>query len=274
MPILPHISRPPMVLDLRPVVNERTRTVHRAFCQSLILVFAKAQPFRTTMEAIEKGYSPCRVCKPQLRLLGNTKSQTVHLEGHCTIAGTKGRNIREFDSFTAALDAGYHICRLCRTPGVYSLLCSRPPRRDDLKPLVDAYERIAWIELSLSYAVRRVLVDAFGDRWWKDGVPQNIRAECASLREADENEDVCEPYMCTNFIHLSEIIRAKWKWFEKKLPKDLARDGKESLKSSLVRLNAFRNRVMHPVKNSDFEDFVSNESLVLGEQLDPVRWSF
>jgi hypothetical protein len=113
----------------------------------------------------------------------------------------------------------------------------------------DMYENVADIEILLHDFVKKTLVDVFGDGehgWWRQGIPQSIRLDCASARECDSHP-VEDPFCYTNFIHLSKIIETNWKHFREVLPGSLASDRK-ALLADLARLNNIRNAVMHPIK--------------------------
>ncbi|MFO0837380.1 MAG: hypothetical protein U1D55_02545 [Phycisphaerae bacterium] len=263
-----------VLLDSVLVITPATRKVHRAFCESLSHAKQKEQYRGTVRKALSDGFVPCARCRPEARLLGSPKSRIVHVEELCAAVRKMRNKNLVLESFTSALDKGFEICSYCRRqlPGIWSLLESRLPERRALKSLIDAYSRIAWIEISLSYAVRRVLVDAFGDEWWREGVPLEVRKSCQTRREDAENSHISDPYRCVNFIDLKDIIDKKWKWFGEKLPKDLACNRNELLRR-VVELNALRNRVMHPAKNADIENFECGDALSsFEEQLDLARW--
>jgi len=120
----------------------------------------------------------------------------------------------------------------------------------------DMYEIIRDIEISLYNAIKDILLLEYGPNdWWRKGIPENIRAECAAFRERDL-EPANEPYCYANFIHLKEILDKQWKVFTKTLPKKLLSE-KKKLLSGLTKLNQIRNSVMHPVRgtvltNKDF----------------------
>lgn len=131
--------------------------------------------------------------------------------------------------------------------------------RDARVALGDMYELIRDIELNLHSAIRSALVNEYGlkeEEWWRKGVPEKIRSECATALEKDD-EPAKEKYCYTNFIDLYNIINKEQQLFEKFLPKEL-RSNRKTLKSTLYKLNTIRNRVMHPIKNPNFseEDFI------------------
>jgi hypothetical protein len=125
--------------------------------------------------------------------------------------------------------------------GVYLAL------RDARVAYGDMYELIRHIELSLHQYVKDTLCAHFGGTgWWRKGIPERIRAECASALERDP-EPCAEPYSYTTFIHLKVILDARWHVLSAGLPGRFA-SNKQILLSSLTRLNVIRNAVMHPVK--------------------------
>ena len=54
----------------------------------------------------------------------------------------------------------------------------------DIRP--DLYSLVCEIEVLLHRFVRRVLEAAFQDKWWHNGIPQQIRQSCQIRREEDE----------------------------------------------------------------------------------------
>lgn len=115
-------------------------------------------------------------------------------------------------------------------------------------PLGDMYEWIYRIETELHSLVKAVLQANFGAKWWRKGIPVEIRARCAERKERDEDFEIAlEPYCYTHFIDLRTIIDRNWSLFSKAVPGSVAKD-KRRLLSGLNTLNGIRNRVMHPAK--------------------------
>jgi len=143
-----------------------------------------------------------------------------------------------------------HICKELEKRGIH---CNRFDVRMYLEyrraPVVlgDMYELVRNVEVRLHRFIRRIFIAEFGeDDWWRGGVPDNIRAECAALREKDP-EPAPEPYNYTHLIALREILDRKWSILSKHLPADTAQNKKDLLER-LVQLNRIRNNVMHPVR--------------------------
>jgi hypothetical protein len=119
--------------------------------------------------------------------------------------------------------------------------------------LGDMYEIVRSIEVRLHRFVKRVFVAEFGEEeWWRAGVPDMIRAECAALREKDP-EPADEPYCYTHLIALREILDRKWGVLCKHLPPEIAQNKKETLER-LRQLNRIRNNVMHPVRGGQLSE--------------------
>ena len=133
--------------------------------------------------------------------------------------------------------------------------------------LGDMYEIVRTIEVRLHRFLKAVFIHESGEEdWWRDGVPDNIRAECAALREKDP-DPAPEPYNYTHLIALREILDRKWALVSRYLPADIAQNKKELLER-LLQLNRIRNNVMHPVRGGllteeEFE-FVYNLDADLG----------
>jgi hypothetical protein len=115
-----------------------------------------------------------------------------------------------------------------------------------LVALVDLYRSIAFLEVMLHAFVRESLRFLYGRNWWTGGVPESVRKDCRNSQESDP-EQIEDPFLYTNFIHLKQILDRNWGDFQKVVPSAVAHD-KNGLLSRLVRLNHVRNRVMHPIK--------------------------
>ena len=115
--------------------------------------------------------------------------------------------------------------------------------------LGDMYELVRMLELRLHSFVKDAFVAEFGEEsWWRSGVPDTIRAECAALREKDP-EPAEDAFCYTHLINIREMLDKRWPVLSKYMPKHLL-NGKKDLLERLLRLNRVRNTVMHPVRNA------------------------
>lgn len=151
------------------------------------------------------------------------------------------------------LKTGYKIDVTAEELSLYFSYSGRHVRMTDL------YELISELEYTLHTKIKHVLVQKFGKGergWWRKGVPENVRADCAAAQERDTDfyED---PYGYTTLIHLATILVKQWEIFMSRVPLEIAKD-KKLLEKNLKKLNSIRNRVMHPVRGGppteqDFE---------------------
>jgi len=191
------------------------------------------------------------------------------------IAFSLKRNVRRAIEAAVAetrTQSAGHICRELEEKGIH---CSRFDVRVYLEyrraPVVlgDMYELVRKVEVRLHQFIKKVFIVEFGaEEWWRGGVPDNIRAECAALREKDP-EPAPEPYNYTHLIALREILDRKWSVLSRYFPPETAQN-KKDLMERLLQLNRIRNNVMHPVRGGmlteeEFE-FVYN----LEEDLGPL----
>ena len=120
-------------------------------------------------------------------------------------------------------------------------------------PRSDLYALICEIEILLHGFVKETLISVYGNNWWQNGIPMQVRKDCQIRREED-SAPINNPYHYTTFIDLKAIIDKKWAEFSAVLPKALITNKQETLQK-LQRINDIRNRVMHPVKvMSEYED--------------------
>jgi hypothetical protein len=132
-------------------------------------------------------------------------------------------------------------------------------------PLGDMYELISELEERFHGYIKDVFIREYGDEeWWRRGVPEGIRKECAGAREMDA-EPAEHPFNYTTFIQLKEIFDKRWELLSADLSSGVRSDKRRFL-SGLDQLNRVRNRVMHPVRRSPPTE---NDFAFLGE-----FWSF
>jgi len=137
----------------------------------------------------------------------------------------------------------------------------------------DLYVLVLELEKTLHELIEAILKQEFGEDengWWRRGVPEAVRMDCVTAREKDRVSPP-EPYSYTTFIHLKQIIEQNWSLFAPRLPRSVAGDRRELMKS-LSTANAIRNKVMHPVRTErpaqEEFDFVRE----LRRVLDRAEW--
>ena len=139
--------------------------------------------------------------------------------------------------------------------------------RDARVALGDMYEMVRDAELALHDRIREAFVREFGEeQWWREGVPANVRAECAALYEQDP-DPAPDAFSYTSLIHLREILDKRWDVLASSFPGAMQADRKK-LMADLVTLNRIRNAVMHPVRRAAFTD---REFLFVREFLKRLR---
>lgn len=146
----------------------------------------------------------------------------------------RNHTYRTFEKHAVALGITYEESRL-----YYDIRQSAALRGD-------IYVYVSDIELTLHRIVRDTLITTFGNDesgWWRQGVPASVRRACVQSRE-DDPDPVPDPFCYTTFIHLSDIIDARWALFNQVF----RGQGKKQLMDWLRQLNHLRNAVMHPVK--------------------------
>ena len=113
-------------------------------------------------------------------------------------------------------------------------------------PRPDLYALICEAEILLHSFIKQTLESAYKDRWWREGIPEQIRKSCQNRKEEDA-APLDDPYYYTTFIELKLIIDKNWRSFWAGFSKALGTN-KQAILETLQRINSIRNRVMHPVK--------------------------
>jgi len=125
--------------------------------------------------------------------------------------------------------------------------------------LGDLYEELRTIEITLHKYVLNHLKETFtsndDEAWWTDGVPVSVKLECS--RRWEESGRQGHSYNHTDFIHLWEIMEQNWTIFSRDFTGLYPTSTKPDLGRDLKKVNAVRNKVMHPVRgiNPTDEDF-------------------
>lgn len=119
-------------------------------------------------------------------------------------------------------------------------------------------------ERKLHRYVRQRLEQHFGverEAWWVQGVPVQIRQDCAQRRETDPER--AELYQHTFLIDLKAIMEKNWAVFEEdhaRLRSAVPELQKKQFLDLLTRVNEVRNRHSHPVRapDSDSEQYATD----------------
>jgi len=123
---------------------------------------------------------------------------------------------------------------------------------------LQAYAYLRELETGLHEFVRTVLVESYGEgeSWWVDGVPTQVRAECAKRREEDPARD--EVWRYTYLLDLKTIVDKNWATFEPILRSARPRvKSKKEFLDSIARANEIRNKVAHPIRTAVTDEDVS-----------------
>lgn len=118
--------------------------------------------------------------------------------------------------------------------------------RDARVDLGDTYELIRDLELNLHRFIREALLREYSEEWWREGVPLNVREDCAVINERDP-EPAQDLFCYTTVMHLFVVFDKQWTALAQFLPAKL-KSNKQDFLARLKRLNSIRNKVMHPVK--------------------------
>ena len=167
-----------------------------------------------------------------------------------------GRYQEAVESYEKAIEGGMNDGET-QSGRMEALTCLEKYVRERTPKLhLETYELIAFIEERLHLFVRQRLKQAFGEedeRWWDQGVPLNIRKDCAQRREEDRRKR--HPYTYIYLIDLKEILDKNWKHFEVdfRQVKGQVKTKKDFL-DGLVRINEIRKQVMHPVRGEVTQD--------------------
>jgi hypothetical protein len=143
--------------------------------------------------------------------------------------------------------------------------------RKPMTALGDMYDYIASLELSLHDAISRTLKSKYGsglDGWWREGVPQPIREECAAAHERNDKLHG-DPWSFATFTNLATVIEKNWELFSRVLPFSVCEQKKQFL-ADLRRTNGIRNGVMHPLKRLEIAD---EDFLFVMHLEGELRWS-
>jgi hypothetical protein len=129
-------------------------------------------------------------------------------------------------------------------------------------------------EIKLHQYVRQRLEEKFGverEAWWMNGVPLQIRQECARLREAESERG--DLYKYTYLIDLKTIMDKNWALFEKdhaRLRSAIPDFQKRQFLDLLSRINDVRNRHAHPVRAPSADSQQYAEDLGMAQLLETI----
>lgn len=139
------------------------------------------------------------------------------------------------------------------------------------EPRVSAYRHVQRIETRLHAHVKQTLQTSFGEEerdWWVQGVPPQIRTDCAQKREEDPLRE--ELYSYTALIDLRTIVDKNWRIFMPSFQQVCqSLDSKREFLAGIARTNEVRKRVMHPIRM-----IVTDEDILFLEQFSEIIKTF
>ena len=105
-------------------------------------------------------------------------------------------------------------------------------------------EKLKEIELTLYNYIVEKLRASFGDNWWFNGIPLQIRIKAAKLHE-ESNGDISKE-KALYLVDFGKIILSNWELFKSVIDPD--NHGKSLFESKIQRINDLRNRISHPTR--------------------------
>ncbi len=217
-----------------------------------------ASPRYQVAELLRRGHSPSQIAREMNIPLGSVMNYLYRLVG-------EGALRRSDILFTLDRRARQEIERIVQERGTTSPgkirrwlqaagidvdrqdLVIYLKLRDARVDMGDMYELVRDLELSLHKFIREALTREYGEQnWWREGVPLNVREDCAVLNERDP-EPAGDLFCYTTVMNLLLIFDKQWTPLSPGLPTNL-RGNKQDFLARLKRLNKIRNMVMHPVK--------------------------
>ena len=217
-----------------------------------------ASPRYRVAELLRQGMSPSQIAREMNVSLGGVMNYLYRLVGE---GGLRRSDIL----FTLDRTARQEIEKIIQERGTvqpgkirrYLAAAGINVNSDDLRiylklrdarvDLGDTYELIRDLELSLHRFIREALIRQYGDeQWWREGVPLNVREDCAVINERDP-EPAQDLFCYTTIMHLFVVFDKQWTTLSQFLAAKLKANKQEFL-ANLKRLNSIRNKVMHPVK--------------------------
>lgn len=191
------------------------------------------------------------------------------------IAFSLKRELRKAIEEIAAESGSLNATQISRELQKRGMACNRYDVRVYLEyrrarvVLGDMYEIVRNIEVRLHSFIKYQLIAEHGEEnWWRAGVPEKIRAECAALREKDP-EPAADAYCYTHLIALREVLDKAWPVLSKHLPGPIA-SNKKDLLDRLLQLNRVRNAVMHPVRGDRLSEEEFEFAYALESDLGPL----
>lgn len=118
----------------------------------------------------------------------------------------------------------------------------RVPTEEDLGRLIEE------IELSVFARVIGSLRREYGDSWWTDGIPEQVRVQCVTKREQEPEGQSLPAEAYLTLIDLRDIVRKNWRFFAAQFEEIGDRSGKDRATQWIVDINEVRKLWAHPIK--------------------------
>ena len=166
---------------------------------------------------------------------GSSIGRTIDIEESCASI---------YDCFAAA----YSFLRtLSQATPIQVIVLEREsaaavPTEEDVGVLVEN------VEIAVYSWLMAGLKQRHGERWWQDGVPENIRVECVTRRERELLVGALPPEAYLTLIDLREVARRNWDLFGPVCEQVSGTAGKDKATQWIVDVNDIRKIWAHPIK--------------------------
>lgn len=127
-----------------------------------------------------------------------------------------------------------------------------------------AFDLIDRIERSLIDFTALKLRSHMAD-WWTEGIPLQVRQECATRSEEEGNKFPKAAYL--DLIDIKKILESNWVLFESDLAVVGWKGGKRAALSWFDQLNSTRKYVMHPTRRHFVPDLVDSSAVAFLREL-------
>lgn len=126
------------------------------------------------------------------------------------------------------------------------------------RQLTEGYAVLSQLEQSLRELIESRLQELYGNKWWKQGVPEKVRKDCDDRKkEKEKSSEISHPPIYYAYIgNYKDIIIRRDNW--DKVFSSIFRN-KTELEACFVWVGRVRDSIAHtrPVSDNDYENFLA-----------------
>jgi hypothetical protein len=229
--------------------------LRRADLKPPILIFAARLPMHQENFKVEGSSRQVRLLLEGLLHQMIVESYLPKNPGWALLSSPTGVRLTETKEILATAQEIYHSLTMTldflwnlQDSSQFHLVIVDPSRPIEKDTRLGLHELVEECEIAIFTFLRKCLETQYGEDWWTEGVPANIRMKCAQRQEEEGASQLYPKEAFLTLIELRDIATKNWSLVGNVIETIGDGQGKERGTAWLLELNDVRKLLAHPLK--------------------------